>query len=119
MCITFPFTVQKCKKGYYSSCRSLDSAKRQQEEGKARGSSEEQVKKLQDKVEKGSQELSTLKEKYQDALRDLTGYIPKYQEDMKYQFDKCQDFEETRKNFFASLLMQYHKAINREEYASR
>ena len=66
------------------------------------------MKKLQDKVEKGSQELSTLKEKYQDALRDLTGYI-----------DKCQDFEETRKNFFASLLMQYHKAINREEYASR
>lgn len=112
--------VHKCKKGYHSSCRSRDTAKTQQEEGKLKGSNDEQLKKLQDKVEKYSEEVGSFKAKYQDALRDLTGYIAKYQEDMKYQFNKCQDFEETRKTFFESLLIDYHKAINRDqEYISR
>ena len=77
------------------------------------------MKKLQDKVEKFSEEVKDCKIKYEDALRDLTGYVPKYEGDMKYQFDKCQEFEERRKQFFESLLLGYHKAVTREEYASR
>ena len=113
------FTVNKCKKTYYNSCRSLDNGKQQQLEGKGKGMNEEQLKKLQDKVEKFGEDVKECKVKYEDALRDLTGYVPKYQDDMKYQFNKCQEFEELRKSFFESLLVDYHKAVTREEYNTR
>lgn len=111
--------MNKCKKGYHSSCRNLDNAKRIEEEGKAKRLNDDQLKKLQDKVEKYSKDVTSLKDKYKEALRDLTGYIPKYQEDMRYHFNRCQEFEETRKSFFESLLIDYHKAVNREDYVSR
>ena len=111
--------MNKCKKTYHNSCRNLDNGKLQQLEGKTRALNEEQMKKLQDKVEKFSEEVKECKVKYEDALRDLIGYVPKYQDDMNYQFSKCQEFEELRKTFFDGLLLGYHKAVTREEYASR
>ena len=111
--------VNKTKKTYYNSCRNLDNGKLQQLDGKTKQLNEEQMKKLQEKVEKFSEEVKDCKMKYEDALRDITGYVPKYQADMKYQFDKCQEFEELRKQFFESLLLRYHKAVTREEYSSR
>jgi hypothetical protein len=117
--IHYVFTVNKCKKTYYNSCRNLDNGKQQQLEGKGKGMNEEQLKKLQDKVEKFGEDVKECKVKYEDALRDLTGYVPKYQDDMKYQFNKCQEFEELRKSFFESLLLGYHKAVTREEYTTR
>lgn len=111
--------MQKCKKGYHNSCRSLDSGKRQQEEGKVKGLNDEQLRKLQEKIDKYTEEVSSYKVKYKDALRDLSGYVPKYEEDMKYQFNKCQEFEEVRKCFFESLLINYHEAVTRVGYTTR
>lgn len=111
--------MNKSKKTYYNSCRNLDGGKQQQLEGKTKGLNEEQMKKLQDKVEKLGEEVKECKQKYEDALRDMTGYVPKYQGDMEYQFNKCQELEEIRKSFFEGLLLRYHKAVNREEYTSR
>ena len=111
--------MNKCKKTYDNSCRNLDNGKQQHLDGKSRGLTEEQMKKLQDKVNKYGEEVKECKIKYEDALRDLNGYVPKYQDDMKYQFNKCQEFEERRKNFFENLLLGYHKAVTREEYTAR
>ena len=111
--------MNKAKKIYHSSCRNFQNGQKQESEGKEKEISEDIVKKLQDKVEKFSVELNESKRKYEEALRDLTGYAPKYQEDMKYQFNKCQELEEIRKNFFQTLLLHYHEAITQENYMTR
>lgn len=111
--------MTKCKKSYYNCCRNRDAGKQQQLEGKAKGLSEEQLQKLQDKVQKYGDDVKGAKEKYEEALRGLTGYVPKYQDDMKYQYKKCQEFEENRKDFFKNLLLSYQNAVTREVYATR
>ncbi|XP_028414568.1 protein kinase C and casein kinase substrate in neurons protein 1-like [Dendronephthya gigantea] len=111
--------VNKAKKTYHNSCRNVDNGKQQQLEAKAKDSNEEQLKKLEDKIEKCQQDVKDSKMKYEESLRDLNGYVPKYKDDMKYSFNKCQEHEELRKSFFESLLLSYHKAVTREEHATR
>lgn len=58
-----------------------------------------------EEVEKG-------KEKYELALKELNVYNPKYMEDMTAVFDKCQEMEAQRLQFFKDVLFDVHKYLN-------
>lgn len=71
-----------------------------------------QVKKMQDRVQKTKEEVQRGKEKYDLALRELNAYNPKYMEDMTVVFEKCQEMETDRLQFFKSTLFSIHKCLN-------
>lgn len=72
----------------------------------------EQIKKLQDRVQKTKDEVGRLREKYEQSLTEINKYNPVYIEDMSSVFIKCQEMEETRLRFFKSVLFAIHKALN-------
>lgn len=70
------------------------------------------VKKLQDKVAKCKDEVQKSKEKYDQALREINEYNAKYIEDMTVVFEKCQEFERKRLEFFKLMLFAIHGCLN-------
>jgi septation ring formation regulator EzrA len=75
----------------------------------------EQVKKLQDRVSKSKEEVQKTREKYDTAIQEITQYNPKYIEDMREVFDKCQELEAKRLKFFKDAMFAIHKCINISE----
>lgn len=72
----------------------------------------DQLKKLQDRVSKAKEEVTRTKDKYESALSELNEYNPKYMEDMRTVFDKCQEFERKRLKFFKETLFSIHGCLN-------
>ncbi|XP_065648302.1 protein kinase C and casein kinase substrate in neurons protein 1 isoform X2 [Hydra vulgaris] len=70
-------------------------------------------KRLKDKLRKLEEEVLITRGKYEEAIRDISNYNPKYQDDMRYEFNNCQTFEEARKNFVKESLLNYHACLNR------
>lgn len=52
------------------------------------------------------------REKYEASLKELTDYNQKYQDDMTEVFEKCQEFEEKRLNFFKETLLSIHTCLD-------
>lgn len=71
-----------------------------------------QVKKMQDRVQKSKEEVQKGKDKYNLALKEITEYNPKYMEDMTVVFEKCQENEAQRLQFFKEILFSLHKHLN-------
>lgn len=70
------------------------------------------MKKIQDRVQKAKEEVQKGKEKYELTLQELNSYNPKYMEDMTVVFDKCQEMEAQRLQFFKDVLFTVHKYLN-------
>ncbi|XP_039302067.1 protein kinase C and casein kinase substrate in neurons protein 1 isoform X4 [Solenopsis invicta] len=70
------------------------------------------VKKMQDRVQKTKEEVLKAKEKYEAALQEINQYNPKYMEDMTQVFEKCQEMEAQRLQFFKEVLFGIHKCLN-------
>ena len=111
----------KCKRAYYQACKARDQAEKLYKESSVEGSviNEEQVKKLKDKANKATNDAQVAKDKYQDSLRDISNYNPKYTEDMRYQFKKCQEAEEERKKFFKGTLITFCQQMSLVPHFSR
>lgn len=67
---------------------------------------------MQDRVHKSKEEVQRNKEKYELALQELNSYNPKYMEDMAVVFNKCQEMEAQRLQFFKEVLFNIHKCLN-------
>ena len=67
---------------------------------------------MQDRLMKTKEDVQRGKEKYEIALQELNSYNPKYSEDMKVVFDKCQAMEAQRLQFFKETLFSIHKCLN-------
>jgi hypothetical protein len=70
------------------------------------------VKKLQERVVKCKEEVARNREKYEASLKELTDYNQKYQDDMTEVFEKCQEFEEKRLNFFKETMFGIHACLD-------
>lgn len=70
------------------------------------------MKKIQDRVQRAKEDVQKTKEKYELALQELNSYNPKYMEDMTVVFDKCQEMEAQRLQFFKDVLFTVHKYLN-------
>lgn len=67
---------------------------------------------MQDRVAKSKEEVQRTREKYEAALQEITQYNPKYLEEMREVFDKCQEMEAKRLKFFKEAMFSIHKYIN-------
>ncbi|XP_050529726.1 protein kinase C and casein kinase substrate in neurons protein 1 isoform X1 [Daktulosphaira vitifoliae] len=105
--------VNKTKNDYHIACKAEKSASNQERNASADSSlSMDQVKKMQDRVAKSKEEVQKAKEKYEMALQELNAYNPKYMEDMTVVFDRCQETEARRLQFFKDTLFTIHKCLN-------
>ncbi|XP_072256411.1 protein kinase C and casein kinase substrate in neurons protein 2 isoform X1 [Pyxicephalus adspersus] len=114
--------VEGAKKAYHAACKEEKLAISRETNSKADPAlNPEQLKKLQDKVEKSKQDSQKTKEKYEKALKDLDGSTPQYMENMEQVFEQCQQFEDKRLRFFRDLLLDVEKHLdlsNLEGYSS-
>ncbi|XP_071957253.1 protein kinase C and casein kinase substrate in neurons protein 1-like isoform X2 [Antedon mediterranea] len=105
--------VQQTKKAYHVACKQEHSAANlEKNAAEDTNMSPDQVKKLQDKVEKCRNECEKTKDKYTKALEDITGMNARYMEDMNMHFDKTQQFEQSRLDFFKETLLQLHQVLD-------
>ncbi|CAG2057391.1 unnamed protein product [Timema podura] len=67
---------------------------------------------MQDRVQKTKEDVQKAKEKYEAALNEINSYNPKYMEDMTEVFNRCQDMEAQRLQFFKNMMFDIHKCLN-------
>ncbi|XP_047004909.1 protein kinase C and casein kinase substrate in neurons protein 1-like isoform X3 [Schistocerca americana] len=105
--------VNRAKSDYHVACKTERSACNQERNANADSSlSPDQVKKMQDRVQKSKEDVQKAKEKYEAALDEINSYNPKYMEDMTVVFDKCQEMEAQRLQFFKQTMFCIHKCLN-------
>uniref|UniRef100_A0A8D0BRJ1 Protein kinase C and casein kinase substrate in neurons 2 n=1 Tax=Salvator merianae TaxID=96440 RepID=A0A8D0BRJ1_SALMN len=105
--------VEACKKAYHVACKEEKLAVSRETNSKADPAlNPEQLKKLQDKVEKSKQDVLKTKEKYEKSLKDLDSATPQYMENMEQVFEQCQQFEEKRLRFFREVLLEVQKHLD-------
>nr|XP_048681608.1 protein kinase C and casein kinase substrate in neurons protein 2 isoform X2 [Caretta caretta] len=105
--------VEAAKKAYHAACKEEKLAISREMNSKADPAlNPEQLKKLQDKVEKSKQDVLKTKEKYEKSLKDLDYVTPQYMENMEQVFEQCQQFEEKRLRFFREVLLEVQKHLD-------
>ncbi|XP_070524638.1 protein kinase C and casein kinase substrate in neurons protein 1 isoform X4 [Cardiocondyla obscurior] len=109
--------VEKTKSEFHNSCKTERTAANMERNASADSSlSPDQksvlVKKMQDRVQKTKEEVQKAKEKYEASLQEINQYNPKYMEDMTQVFEKCQEMEAQRLQFFKEVLFGIHKCLN-------
>lgn len=104
----------KAKKAYHNTSKELDSVTLllSNAETNYTETTLEQIQKLREKKEKTEKEKEKNLEKYKDRLIDVVHYKNRYVEDMKREFDKCQEFEKARIEFFKEILMTMKTMID-------
>nr|XP_036862732.1 protein kinase C and casein kinase substrate in neurons protein 2 isoform X3 [Manis javanica] len=111
--------VEAAKKAYHAACKEEKLAISRETNSKADPSlNPEQLKKLQDKVEKSKQDVLKTKEKYEKALKELEQGTPQYIENMEQVFEQCQQFEEKRLRFFREVLLEVQKHLDLSNVSS-
>lgn len=117
--------VNKARHDYHSACKGERSALIQERNANAdSGLSPDQrpvphtnvkVKKLQERVSKAKEDVQKNREKYEAALKEINEYNPKYIEEMTQVFEKAQEGEQKRLQFFKEMLFATHKCLNISE----
>uniref|UniRef100_A0A8D1ZMS1 Protein kinase C and casein kinase substrate in neurons 2 n=1 Tax=Sus scrofa TaxID=9823 RepID=A0A8D1ZMS1_PIG len=111
--------VEAAKKAYHAACKEEKLAISRETNSKADPSlNPEQLKKLQDKVEKCKQDVLKTKEKYEKSLKELSQGTPQYMESMEQVFEQCQQFEEKRLHFFREVLLEVQKHLDLSNVAA-
>ncbi|XP_008640684.1 protein kinase C and casein kinase substrate in neurons protein 2 isoform X4 [Corvus cornix cornix] len=111
--------VEAAKKAYHAACKEEKLAISRETNSKADPAlNPEQLKKLQDKVEKSKQDVLKTKEKYEKSLKELDNATPQYMENMEQVFEQCQQFEEKRLRFFREVLLEVQKHLDLSNVAS-
>ncbi|XP_055993463.1 protein kinase C and casein kinase substrate in neurons protein 2 [Sorex fumeus] len=105
--------VEAAKKAYHAACKEEKLAISRENNSKADPSlNPEQLKKLQDKVEKCKQDVLKTKDRYEKSLKELDQVTPQYMENMEQVFEQCQQFEEKRLRFFREVLLEVQKHLD-------
>ncbi|XP_005426921.1 protein kinase C and casein kinase substrate in neurons protein 2 isoform X4 [Geospiza fortis] len=111
--------VEAAKKAYHAACKEEKLAISRETNSKADPAlNPEQLKKLQDKVERSKQDVLKTKEKYEKSLKELDNATPQYMENMEQVFEQCQQFEEKRLRFFREVLLEVQKHLDLSNVAS-
>lgn len=105
--------VNKCKQDYHLACKNERTLANQERNANSDTSiSSDQRQKIKERVAKAKEEVAKNKEKYELALKEIGLYNPRYVTEMTQVFDKCQEMEEQRLNFFKDILFNIHECLN-------
>lgn len=111
--------LEAAKKSYHMACKEEKVATMRETNSKGDTSvTADQLKKLQEKVDKCKQDSQKAKEKYEKALEELNKCTPQYMENMEQVFEQCQQFEEKRLSFLREMLLDVKRHINLTENQS-
>ncbi|XP_061893608.1 protein kinase C and casein kinase substrate in neurons protein 1 isoform X2 [Entelurus aequoreus] len=111
--------LEAAKKSYHVACKEERLASTRETNGKADGSvNADQLKKLQEKVDKCKVDSQKAKEKYEKAVDELNKCTPPYMENMEQVFDQCQQFEEKRLSFLREVMLDVKRHLNLTENQS-
>lgn len=101
------------QKHYYTCCKAEKTAELQEKAAEGDTTlSPDQVKKIQDKRDKSTQDTNKAKDKYESCIEDMNEHNPRYIEDMTVQFKKAQDYERGRLKFFKETLIATHQVLD-------
>ena len=105
--------TQKSKKVFHNAAKELDAQERTVNAVQnSQDSTYEQCQRARDRRDKSQGEVERTKAKYEHKLADLKQYQSRYIEDMTVEFDRCQQFEKRRMEFFKSTIFSYMQAID-------
>ncbi|XP_032240120.2 protein kinase C and casein kinase substrate in neurons protein 1 [Nematostella vectensis] len=105
--------VMRSRKAYHNAAKATEQAKKLQIEASSDPNvPQEKFKKLTDAVEKARRDMQKCEDKYNDRLENISKDNPRYERDMTEQFERCQAFEQKRKDFFKDALMKYHSCLD-------
>lgn len=108
--------VERAKKAYHNASKNVEQASRlESEASNDTEKSADKLKKLQDATERAKREMGKCKKKYELRLEEITTYNSQYEQDMFHEFERCQENEEKRLEFFKETLSQYHKCLDISE----
>ncbi|XP_041837218.1 protein kinase C and casein kinase substrate in neurons protein 1 isoform X2 [Melanotaenia boesemani] len=112
--------LEAAKKSYHMACKEEKVATMRVTNSSEADASvtTDQLKKLQEKVDKCKQDSQKAKEKYEKALDELSKCTPQYMENMEQVFEQCQQFEEKRLSFLREVLLDVKRHINLTENQS-
>jgi hypothetical protein len=63
-------------------------------------------------MDKTRQHQDQVRDRYREKLREIDSYNPTYMKDMTNEFEKCQEFERQRMDFFKETLKFYKSVID-------
>uniref|UniRef100_A0A3Q3WXB5 Uncharacterized protein n=1 Tax=Mola mola TaxID=94237 RepID=A0A3Q3WXB5_MOLML len=108
--------LEASKKSFHMACKEEKLASIREANSKVDASvTADQLRKLQEKLDKCKQDSQKAKEKYEKALEELNNSTPHYMENMEQVFEQCQQFEEKRLTFLKEVLLDVKRHLNLTE----
>ncbi|KJE88573.1 hypothetical protein CAOG_00211 [Capsaspora owczarzaki ATCC 30864] len=105
--------VDKYRKLYHSAAKTAHVLQKRATEAEGNNQcSAEECSKMAEKASKAAQEADVLRQKYEEYLRIITEYRPNYIRDMKEVFERWQEFEGLRIEFFKRTLLDYQRIVD-------
>lgn len=105
--------VNRSKHEFHTACKNEKTLLNQERNAASDTSiSQDQQRKIKERVNKASEEVAKCKEKYELALKEIGQINPRYVTEMTQVFEKCQEMEEERLKFFKDVLFDVHDCLN-------
>lgn len=105
--------LDKARAVYNKSCqRELQAQDKENQAKRNANLSESKLSKIQQKKEKATQERNKARDRYEKVLEDVTGFAPRYMEEMESVFDQSQEEERKRISFLKQTFLSIHRHLD-------
>jgi protein kinase C and casein kinase substrate in neurons protein len=106
--------VKKSREAYYRACAVLDMAARKLSDSEKAQAEAVELEKLRARVEQAKLDKDATRDAYKNWLSELQRDRPRYEQAMKEAFEKSQDMEQTRIEFFQKKMQTLHTILPRD-----
>ncbi|KAL7886946.1 hypothetical protein AOLI_G00046670 [Acnodon oligacanthus] len=105
--------LESAQHAYHKSCEKEQSALDKERQAKNNPNLKEHtLAKIQQAREKATQDRDKARERYEKVLEDVTGYAPRYMEEMEAVFDQSQEQERKRISFLKQTFLSIHRHLD-------
>uniref|UniRef100_A0A8C2KPQ9 Zgc:91999 n=1 Tax=Cyprinus carpio TaxID=7962 RepID=A0A8C2KPQ9_CYPCA len=105
--------LEKARVAYHKSCQREQNAQEKENQAKNKADlSESKLSKIQQAREKATQERGKARDHYEKVLEDVTGFAPRYMEEMESVFDQSQEEDRKRISFLKQAFLSIHRHLD-------